>query len=317
MGQKSYLGIEGEIEIFSWNYTTQISDYLWFIFDYIFDNKNKKIEYDSEDENDLAGCRIIFSSNLKDVRNKLAKLNYTHQKIISFFEEFFEVNSSQAKKMIEAYFEGTDNPKRIENNFGKGFYDFCDKRNLWDTDLGEIPLIALLLNEIENNSEGKKLLLVIDSRDSEEKKEYWEELEIISKDKSTEIKIVNKYVCMAKINYSKGELPNVYVNLIMGLEYSIRDYIIRKKDILSKDSKNNLLNLDNMLKNLSLMDSLKFSIIYLEGEELDNSSFKKIQEIYGIRNNLMHQGMKKFDYIKCAEAIKIIEEMIKKINSFN
>jgi hypothetical protein len=312
MGQKSYLAVEGGDEICMWQYTPQISDYQWFIFNYIFNNKDKKMEYEGGDD-DLFGCRIIFSSSLADVKDKFEKLNYTEEKINLFFQEFFDVDNKKAKKMIDAYFEGDDDPEGFDAKFGKGSYDFYNEKDLWDADLGEIPLIAILLNEIKNNP-NKNLLLAIDYRYSQEKKDYWKKLKIISDDDSTEIRIVNKYICMAKVCYSKGELPNVYINLIMGLEYSIRDYILRKKENLSKDSKNDMLNLDNMLKNLSLMDSLKFSIIYLGDDELDTTLFEKVQKVYGIRNNLMHQGMKKFDYVKCAEAIQTIEEIIEKIN---
>ena len=122
--------------------------------------------------------------------------------------------------------------------------------------------------------------------------------------------ITQEYLQRAWAHYYESDFYLCYIEMFIALESSLNK-LMGKIVSRNSESLSNKLNLNRMTKNLSLMDQLKFTWLFLlRKKEFPEVLFDSISKAYEIRNTIVHREAKKFSQLATYRSLKDTETMI-------
>lgn len=172
------------------------------------------------------------------------------------------------------------------------------------TNLGHLPILRRIRKALDdsNNDENVKLLYEYDPEDIS-----IESLALFPENYAFTMMIQRKYLESAKAHITTEDFDLAYIEMIVALESAIKAFVARK----SKSP----VNLESIVKDLSLIDLITFGMVFLGGKSVDRSAVKSLNKAYNIRNTIIHRGAKNFKVSDIIESMHTVEYFIKTIES--
>lgn len=318
----------GDKDTLSWRYDLPGPDDP--ILNFIFLVDDKKVYKESEDSSKYF---CTYMASVSEVKKRFDRLHFTIAEIDQVIsevlgisielvdialmsdEEFQEKNPSpwdmdetdesddeEWDRTVEEWEQLVEEKYRMDQEMEK--YDF-----------GQYPILRYLRLILDQSKDEEFVQLHMDeilpSEDSPEKLDY---VEIVSESVDRKIKIERKYLEIAKIHFTEYAFDLVYIELIIALENTVNTYLKgRYLEISGGEGKT--LNIARMVKNLSLINLLKFIIVFYGKRKLDKALIDSMERTYGRRNNVMHNRASTFKREEVVESIETTEKVIEIIKN--
>lgn len=224
------------------------------------------------------------------------------------YEELFKEEISKGRYYITELSSDEPIPNGLtEDEFlelGEQYDSFYE---MWeDKNLGLFPELRYLAFCLEKSD--NKEIVELDPIEVIDESEFPDEAWKPSRDKykkDNEVRLTRAYMHEAWIHYSQMELDLSYIEMFIALESAISDYL--EKLAKSKLSLNRRqLNLNSMMKKLSLIDTLKFIWVYVKRDKIE-LPIEDISAAYDVRNTIIHRNAKRLDMEKTYHSLRNIE----------
>jgi len=315
MGDYSTLYI-GSKEILSWKWDIPTpGDPL---LNFIFLPEDRKIESKGKKGNKLYYC--TYRTTVSEVKKRFDRYHFTINEIDLVISQITGIPIEKVEIAIMSWDSFYDNyaPPIEESDEEElsAWEKLEDEKYELDKiiekhNLGLYPVLRYV-RHILDRSRGDELVYLdmIEILGYEKSPDKFDDVNIVSEDIDKTIKLEWKYLEVAKVHFTTYEFNLAYIELIIALETALKTYLRRRYIALSK-TKDKTLNLGSMTKNLSLIDLVKFVVVFLGKKELEDSLVQSLIEIYDKRNNTIHNNAKKFKRTEVIEAIETIEKVIK------
>jgi len=312
----------GDKEILSWIWDIPSSGDP--LLNFIFIPEDKKIEKVENDADELYHC--TYKTIVHEVKKRFDRLHFSINEIDQVISEItgiplekIEIATLDYDSFYDKYAPplGEDNEEIISRweKLGEDKYDIDKKME--KAELGLYPGIRYIRTILDCSRDDEAVYLDMDSiLEYEDSPDKFSEINIISDDFDTLTKLERKYLETAKVHFTTCDFDLVYIELIIAIETAIKQYLRYKYQLLSRTD-NKSLNLESMVKDLSLIDLIKFGIVFLGERELDDSLIQSIKKTYDKRNNIIHNQAKRFIRIEVIEAIETTEKVINIIGELN
>ena len=306
MADYIYFKVEDN-EVMQWKYFIPQKDLI--VFNHIFRPEDKKI---IKWEHNKKYFSIIYETTVSLVKKRLKEVNLS----LSILEETISKFLGIPKKKIciavipeeDFYEQYADNDNLCE--FWEKVQDDVENEAMY-----EVMFFYYILSQVYKNPEESKLILDVSQVVSPAKKmRDLREVNFLDDSFLSTIKIDRKYLQKSKIDFIKGNIDLVYINLFIALESSIKNYL-RKKQGKIKHGSDTGINLEGFFKSTSLLSILKFITAIMGKKRINPTIENEIVEAYSVRNNIMHNGAKRFNRVKTNKAIEAVEIAIKIVNS--
>ncbi len=336
MGDYSYLYI-GENEFYAWKYELPPRNEP--ILSLIFDETDKKIVNTS---NKLHEYRILENSVSKkftcrydvEVRVAIERLNsygFTIKGLIEIISNLTGIpikNVSLAlrnaldfsARFLAMRREVPEMERRALHKMESAEISYDKYANIIaETELGYLPEIFMLRSVLESLKPTDKVVLdlheIIDYGSKSKATKDYNDISLFSEGTHSKISLRRRYLYESFVHFSTRQIDLVYIDLIIALEASLKTYLSSS----SRRGKNNTggIKIDTFLKDVSLVNATIFVVKYLKKKDLSVEQVKRLEEIYNIRNNVMHGGMKNFDLTRIHPDVQLITEIINQIGNKN
>ncbi len=119
-------------------------------------------------------------------------------------------------------------------------------------------------------------------------------------------KLSVKYLNAAKVHFTERKFDLVHIELIIAVEYSMNAYLRKTAKEISLRN----LRIDSLLKGVSLNDFLKFILLYLEKKPLSPELESCFEKAYSKRNNIIHNGNRRYNTDEAYRAISCCEKIV-------
>lgn len=335
MGHYSYLYV-GEFELQAWKYDLPPRNDP--LLSFIFDESDKKIVNTS---NELFEYRYLENSERRkytcryDVTVEIAierfnRYGFTVEGICASVSKLTGIPPKKVSLALRNYLDlsarlfamksemSEMERKEIEEMEEKEInYDrYADV--LREAELGNLPEIFVVRTLLERSQLTDKVVLdmhdIIDPGNKSKATKDFDNMSLFSEDVHSKISLKRRYLYLAVVHFASREIDLVYIDLIIALEASLKTYLSSSKGKLKNRGE---LNIDTFLKDVSLVNVAIFVLRYLKRRGISVDQVKRLEEIYNIRNNVIHGGMKNFDLTRVYSDICLIRELINRIGNGN
>lgn len=259
----------------------------------------KKVEERLADE-------LLLPETIKQVISNLTSIPYDEVDFsLMDFDSFYETYHPKTDKdmmdeEIEAY-----------EKLQQSYEDYNEL--LKPIDIGNLGFI-LFVWKILNKSSPLELvkLDITEIVGIEENPDSFEDINLLSDDFKTPIIIQRKYLDLSFVHFSERKFDLVFIELVISLESAVNKYLTSKRtEFLNGD-----INLNNMLKDISLISLIKFIYIFIENKPLDEKTWKYIVYTIDRRNNVIHNNMRKFETGQIHFCIESTKKIIEDLDNF-
>lgn len=334
MGDYSYLYI-GENEFYAWKYDLPPRDDP--ILSLIFDETDKKIvnasnklhEYRYLEDNASKKFTCRYDVEVSVAIERLNRYGFTIEGLIEIISNLTGIpieNVSLAlrnaldfsarflamrREMPERERQALEKMESAEISYDKY------ANIIAETELGYLPEIFMLRSVLESLKPTDKVVLdlheIIDYGSKTKATKDYKDISLFSEGTHSKISLRRRYLYQSFVHFSYRQIDLVYIDLIIALEASLKTYLSTSR----KRLKNNTggIHIDTFLKDVSLVNATTFVVKYLKKKDLSVEQVKRLDEIYNIRNNVIHGGMKNFDLTRILPDIQLITEIINQIGN--
>jgi len=306
----------GKKEVLSWRWEIPTSGDP--LLNFIFLPVDRKIEVEHEEGDKLYYC--TYETTVGEVKRRFNRYHFTIDEIDQIISKITGILIENVDIALMDYdtFYDYFAPPTEENDKEKlsaweklAEEKYAMKKVLEKHNLGLYPELRDIRTILDQTGDDELVYLdmtpILEYEDSPDK---FDDINIISEGLDKEIKIERKYLEIAKVHFTTYDFDLVYIELVISLETALKSYLKEKYTKLSKTNNKNL-NLESMVKNLSLIDLIKFVVVFLGKKELEDSLVNSLKKIYDKRNNIIHNNAKKFKRLEVVKAIEDIEKSLK------
>jgi hypothetical protein len=317
MGEYTYLTIGG-IDVKSWKYELPPENDPILNFIFLISDKVVKIDTDLKEDDGIIEYYCKYETTVAEVKKRFDESHFTVEKIDNIISEVagipldkIEIAIMDPELYYESYIAGhedDENEEELEDLYNQKMEL---EYKIKSSELGnfiELRVIRDILDSSENTD-----FVVLDIHQITETKETPDEFDdimLVTEDLTSATKIDKKYLEMAKIHYTEYHFDLVYIELFISVESALSDYFRRK-------SEQDKIDLENIFKNVKLMDKIKFTVSFIGKQELDDELMLSIKEAYHVRNNKIHNNQKNFKRNEVIKAIEDVEQLVEIINSLD
>jgi len=323
MGDYSVLRI-GEKEVLFWKWEIPGSRDLFLNF--IFHPDDKKIyevKYDDDNDKFFSCC---YETTVLAVKKRLDKFHFTVpeiEKTVSYIadiplrkielammddDEFFD----KFHPLYEKAEEEDDEEKLAEWESLQDEKDELDKK-IAICNLGYFPLLRNIREILDNSNDNEIVKLDMEEVLSEDSPDKFDDIEVVTDFYNTSVRLNQSYLEKAKVHFTEFNFDLVHIELIIALENATKSYFKKKCLELSKNKKSPV-NFEKMVKNISLIDLIKFVIGFVGNVKLDSSLIQEVEKTYNKRNNIIHNRARRFKVTEVMKSIESVEQMLNIIN---
>jgi len=324
MGDYSILRVaDNDIMYWKWATPGQEDHFL----NFIFSPNNKKVYEVKYGDNigDVSNETIFsccYEATVLEVKNRFDSFHFTVPEIertisrlanipitkvglaLMDYDEFFDIFDELREKAEQ----GDDNEAQSEWECLEDDKDNLDQK-IAMCDLGYLPLLRQIRTVLDNNNNSELVKLDMEEVLHESSPNDFDEFKLVDDVFNTQIEMNQSYFELAKVHFTEFHFDSVYIELIIALENATKSYFKRKHKELSK-SKKTPINLEKFVKDLSLMNLIKFVLVFVGNVKLDSSLIAEVEKTYNKRNNIIHNKAAKFKIADVARSIEAIEEML-------
>lgn len=324
MGDYSILRVAGnDIIYWKWDTPGQEDHFL----NFIFSPNNKKIyevKYDDSID-DVSNERIFsccYEATVLEVKKRFDSFHFTVSQIERAISRLANIPTNKVglalmdyDEFFDRYHELSEMAEQEDDNEALSEWERLedDKDNLDQKiemcDLGYLPLLRQIRIILDNSDNSELVKLDMEEVLHESSPNDFDEFKLVDDVFNTQIKIDRSYLELAKVHFTEFYFDFVYIELIIALENATKSYFKRKHKELSK-SKKTPINLEKFVKDLSLMDLIKFVLVFVGNVKLDSSLIAELEKTINKRNNIIHNKASKFKIADVARSIEVVEEML-------
>ena len=319
----------GDFEAKSWKYELPIENDPLLNFIFISSDKVVEIDKDLEEDEGIIEYNCKYRTNVFEVKKRFDKSHFTINEIDNVISgvtgipiEKIEISVMDIDLYCDTFLSGLDDFENENQDELDELDDLLDQKIEFDykiksSELGnyiEIREIRELLDIAEDTD-----LVYLDIHQivgTEKTPEDFDHIMLIKEDLKSATRIDKKYIEMAKIHYTEYHFDLVYIELFISVESALNDYLRMKSKQLPEVGVE-YVDLDAMFENVKFMDKIKFVISFIGKQELDKTLMTSIKVAYNVRNNKIHNNLKKFKRADTIKAIEDVEKLVTIINSLN
>ncbi len=217
------------------------------------------------------------------------------------YDELNRVNKDQQDELKKIYYELHEQKER---NF-LGFY----------------PKLRKIKSALDDASEDSNLVLDLNEGIITEYDEItpietvYEEYDLVPNYDEKKIRLERTHLEHAKAHFTTLDFDLVYIRLMIDLELAINRCLNDiYQDYVETSDTNITCDLRKMGQKLSLVDQLKFVLVFIGKQNVPRLLFESIEDAYDTRNTIIHQNQKNFEAKKVYQAIEAVEEVIDRLN---
>ncbi len=319
MGDYSKLRI-GNLDVMFWKWEIPSPSDLYLNF--IFHPKDKKIyeaRYEEDEESFYSCC---YETNVSEVKKRFDRFHF----IISEIDEIISYLADIPLEKVEIALMDFDSfydklyplyskaeEEGDEEKLAEWDSHLDEKSELEDKiaicDLGYLPFLRNIREFLDSSNDDDIVRLDMEEVLSEDSPDKFDDIEVVTDFYNESVELNRKYLEMAKVHFTDFNFDLVYIELIIALENAIKSYFKKKCSELSK-SKRAPVNFEKMVKNISLVDLIKFVIGFVGNVKLDSSLVDEVEKTYNKRNNIIHNRARKFKITEVANSIEAVEQML-------
>jgi len=266
------------------------------------------LEVTSEDSGTCA-LKITVS----EVKKRLDRFHLTTSEIDKTIADLLGLPSEKVELAVmdlDEFFETYPEPDIDDKKKHYAWETFYNKKSEIDrkkdrTNLGH--LVALRhVRKMLDDSEDEEIVRLWYEYSPED---VVNEMELFLESYTFMTELERRYLENAKVHLTTEDFDLVYIELIIALESAVKKYITRKsRELLGRTE--NSINLESMTKDLSLINLIRFGIVYIGKSRLDKSAMESLEKTYSMRNNVVHNRARRFKISDVAESIKVVENLI-------
>lgn len=142
-----------------------------------------------------------------------------------------------------------------------------------------------------------------------------EEFHIFRLDYDSKVKLTRNYLASAVARFTEREFDIVYIELTIAVEDALHAYLARKLGKKGGRPEPALSKANRMLKDAPLVTILRFVSDFLEPAGPRETDLDLFEAAYGIRNNVVHQGMRQFEAARIPGHISAADRIIEALDA--
>lgn len=334
MGDYSHLYI-GENELYNWRYELPPKDHP--ILSFIFDESDKKIvnvsnklhEYRYFEDRASRKFTCRYDISVQIAMERLDRYGFTIQGITNIISNLTGIPIKNVPLALRNFVGFSTRLLEMKENMTGEERQVIEKMEeieinyekyaeiISETELGWLPELFVLRNLLERSQPTDKVVLdmswIIGYGKKDKAITDCKNISLFSEDAHSKISLRRRYLYQSLVDFSSKQIDLVYIDLIIALEASIKTYLSSSKG--NKYDEVAGLDIDNFLKNVSLVNATIFVIKYLKKKDISIEQKKRLIDIYNIRNNVVHGGRKNFDLTRVFHDIQLTIEIISSIEN--
>jgi hypothetical protein len=292
----------GKQEVASWAWSLPESDKA--IIRFIFTKADLQVVEDEE-------YTCVIKTTVSKAKKRFDRFGFTLSEMDRIICDLIDVSLDKIELALmndDEFFDTYPEPDFEEKTHSKWEALFNEKSEIDKrkdkTNLGHLPVLRKIRKTLDdsNNDENVKLLYEYDPEDIS-----IESLALFPENYTSTMMIQRKYLESAKAHITTEDFDLAYIEMIIALESAIKAFIAKK----SKRP----VNLESIVKDLSLIDLIIFGMVFLGGKSVNQSAVKSLNKAYNIRNTIIHRGAKNFRVSDIIESMHTVEYFIKTIES--
>lgn len=269
---------------------------------------------------------ILYFNSVGNIKRRLEDFGFTIEKIDDAITQILDVPRNLKYlhfiSMNEDEFWNDELPKVNEDQkdeLKKIYYELHEKKE--KNFLGFYPELRRIKSAIDDASEESNLVLNLNEGIISEWDEitpidkFYEEYDLVPNYNEKKIRLERTHLEHAKAHFTTLDFDLVYIRLMIDLEIAVnrclndiyQHYVETNKTDITCD-------LQKMGQKLSLVDQVKFLLVFIGKQNIPRLLFESIEDAYDTRNTIIHQNQKNFETKKVYQAIEAVEEVIDRLN---
>lgn len=302
----------GNKELIKWKWGIDEKDIP--ILRFIFTENDRKIK--KKKDEDYYFYTYTLRTTVKNVKDRFNKFHFTIKEIDKIISGLLDIKPNKVEFALLGEFDEDEFYEKYPEPDEDDKRAYARYQRIWDekakidtkrakTNLGYYPILRHIRKLLDSSKNNEKVHLEFEYDPDE-----GDEIELFPETYESIIKVELKYLENAKVHFTTGDFNLVYIELFIALESAITTYItIKSKEILKKSHE--IINIESMTKDLSLIDLIKFGLVFIGKKRVKQELFDSLRTAYDMRNNVIHNNAKRFKIKDVIESIEIVEKVIK------